>query len=554
MTQDGYAVVQPGVAPSVLAAYSADDNAWALKREWTDTVFQEGAEANAAQLKSFEDTLVARLKNSCARASAADSAAEPEAVDVVSGASSGDVNVLARVLTVGTSGGLPSDDIRAAVLHDPEVLGSCLDIVGAYLKNYEIDKAAAVMETIMPVCQERGGFWYAKALNHIATVRMKQSRPNEALQAMRELERHVDMNEDEKVQAWEFWETVYRNFGWVYSSLSREEDAIGYIEKAIEVKKAVGRPESWFDIWDLGRMKACQALRGSSSPDIESAGALVTRALWLQKEAEPKDFVMRAKIWHSVGECSFALGHVEELRVNGKRQHLDYPNAPATSSQAMKHYKKALKCFKESHKLFKATEGAYNPLTGAEAQAVAWACLKVGEAEAAKPFLLDCIEATSRQQSAWGSASTPEATSPAMLNAFLTVERIMETHRTTDDRPGLVKYFDAVERLCDNICKRVQLSKDQKTEAAIYEKLVSTCSMILVASDTPGAMERSQKLMDKFMWDNPSTPQAQLCNEVLGRALTNGIGADSDEQQMGPGMQAFLQAMAAAQAAQGGGL
>eukprot|EP00439_Symbiodinium_sp_Y106_P053586 s785_g7.t1 len=38
-----------------------------------------------------------------------------------------------------------------------------------------VDKAGAVVETVLPYCRTRGGLWQIKALNHLATVRMKQA-------------------------------------------------------------------------------------------------------------------------------------------------------------------------------------------------------------------------------------------------------------------------------------------------------------------------------------------------------------------------------------------
>ena len=97
--------------------------------------------------------------------------------------------VLARVLDPAVAkAGLPADKVRYAVLNDPEVLGSSLDIIGAYLKNYEVDKAAQVAETVLPICRVRGGLWQLKILNHLATVRMKQARPDETLSMLKELE------------------------------------------------------------------------------------------------------------------------------------------------------------------------------------------------------------------------------------------------------------------------------------------------------------------------------------------------------------------------------
>lgn len=522
--------------------WSAEDRAWALKRDWTDMPFQDGAENNRACLQAFEDTLVSRLRQSCFRELGKEVGDQSPAANGSVGA-----NVLARVLdplAAHTDG--PSDSVRTAVLDDPEVLGSSLDIVGAYLKNYEVDRAAAVVETVLPACRSRGGLWLLKALNHLATVRMKQARPKEALDALREVEAQANagLHEGEHDEAWEFWETIYRNFGWVLSDLGQEQEAIAYIQRAIDVKARVGMIASWFDLWDLGRMKAGYALRRKEADSIREAQAVTTKALKLHQEEQVKDLVMRAKIWHSVGEGSFALGHLAE----DSAESASNPHGPCSSSAAKAHYRKALKCFQQAHKLFKSTEGAHNPLTGSEAQAVAWALLKLDQQEEAKGFLLDSLEALSQQQSGWGRGDCLDAHAPALSQAVQTVDRILEAHRRTEDREGLEKYFQSVERLCSNIGARLKLSKD-RADAAIYEKLVSSCSMIMVASGTAEGTSRSQDLMRRFMWKSPDTAQAKLCSEIMTASLQNGEGggergAAQPALTDGPGMRAFMDALA----------
>merc|ERR1711957_263594 len=113
-----------------------------------------------------------------------------------------------------------------------------------------------------------------------------------------------------------------------------------------------------------------------------------------------------------------------------------------------------------------------------------------------------------------------EHQAPALMQAMQTVDRILEAHRRTGDREGLSCYFDAIDRLCENVCGRLRLSKE-RVDSGVYEKLVSSCSMIMVASGSDDGAHKSQSLLRKYMWDQPSTPQAQLCNEML-RSLKDG--------------------------------
>eukprot|EP00747_Dinoflagellata_sp_TGD_P212304 gnl/TRDRNA2_/TRDRNA2_85422_c0_seq1.p1 gnl/TRDRNA2_/TRDRNA2_85422_c0~~gnl/TRDRNA2_/TRDRNA2_85422_c0_seq1.p1 ORF type:complete len:568 (+),score=120.33 gnl/TRDRNA2_/TRDRNA2_85422_c0_seq1:93-1796(+) len=524
----------------------ADDRAWCLKRDWTDQDFQAGEEANNAQLQEYEDMLIERLKRSCVAMQFGNDVEESK-------------EVLACMLDPALArAGVQqaSESVRFQALNDPEVLGSALDIVGAYLKNYQVDKAGRICETVMPICRKRGGLWELKVLNHLATVRMKQARPADALEILQEVDSIVgkQQSEQEREEAWEFWETVYRNFGWVLSSLDRQEEAITYIERAVQVKEQVGKSISWFDLWDLGRLKSVTALRHNDAKSIEEASKVVTRALWLHREAEPKDLVMRAKIWHTIGECSFALGYLAEkaaMSAQGGKAEDVLPNGPAHGREAPPLYRKALKCFREAHKLFKKTEGPLNPLTGTEAEAVSWTLMKLDEVEEAKEFLLNALEAKCKQQSGWGDTEDAGCRVPALVQATQLVERVLDAHRRSDDRAGLVRYFAALEALCAHVCARLQetLSKE-RVDAPIYEKLVSSCSMVMVASGADEGVAKSQQLLRKYLWKSPMTPQAQVCSEMMLSLGDGGAGAAGYPPTTGPGMKALCEALAKMQAGQ----
>jgi len=190
--------------------------------------------------------------------------------------------------------------------------------------------------------------------------------------------------------------------------------------------------------------------------------------------------------------------------------------------------------------IFKKTEGEHNPLTGSEAEAVAWSLLKLGCDEEAKDYLLAAIETSSQQQNAWGDGRTA---APALTSAMQTVDRILAAHRRTDDRQGLEKYFSAIERLCHNVCGRLRLSKE-RPDAPIYERLISSCSMVMVASGTAQGTSRSQELLKTYMWQQPDTVQAQLCNELLF-SLQNGENGSNSDSAPSPAMMAFAKALAA---------
>jgi len=299
------------------------------------------------------------------------------------------------------------------------------------------------------------------------------------------------------------------------SSLGRETEAIEYIEKAIEVKERVGLSASWFDLWDLGRMKACAALKSNVPELIEESQAVVARALALHGEREPEDHVMHAKIWSNLGECSFALGHLAEKCSDADADH----NAPAKLPESRAHYRRAMECFVESHRLFSETEGRLNPLTGGAAEAAAWALVKLEEDANAKRYLLNAVEAASRQQNGWGDENGSEA--PALTSAVRVIDQVVEVHRRTDDRDGLLPFLTPVEVLCESATKRLGLP-GVRQDTLLQERLVSSCSLVLVASGSADGALRARQLLQRNLGSlPPQSEHARLCQSVFG-ALGSG--------------------------------
>merc|ERR1712039_603481 len=138
----------------------------------------------------------------------------------------------------------------------------------------------------------------------------------------------------------------------------------------------------------------------------------------------------------------------------------------------------------------------------------------------------------------WGDGNQLDQQAPALAQAMLITDRILEAHRRTDDRDGLCSYFDAIDKLCENIYSRIRLCKE-RIDSGVYEKLVSSCSMIMVASGSSEGAQRSQELLRKFMWDKPQTAQAQLCNEMLRSIKDCSSEGGASNNPPGSGMQAL---------------
>ena len=60
----------------------------------------------------------------------------------------------------------------------------------------QLDVAWELCSERYPRCRQRGGLWLIKALNHYSTVRMKQSRYQDALEMLLEMESLVPYDPD----------------------------------------------------------------------------------------------------------------------------------------------------------------------------------------------------------------------------------------------------------------------------------------------------------------------------------------------------------------------
>eukprot|EP00913_Durusdinium_trenchii_P031934 g29908.t2 len=288
------------------------DKAALLKRNWTDEMFQEGEDMNEEKVAEIETAMASAL---------------------------------------GQSGG---------GLQNGQNLGNALDLVGVYMKNYKLDRADAVLSRCGPFVSDRGGVWMIKWLNHVSTVRMKQSRHLEALEMLYELELYSPYDADE---APEFFATLYRNLAWALKALGRLEEAAIYFNRmATASQKAKGNLD-WFDKWDIGKISAAQAFRDGDMDEFFRGRALVEEALELQMQQEPDDLVMRAKVHDSLAECYMVV----------------------------KEYPKANEHYSAAYDLLLQTVGKQSPLFGKQARHAANLQISQGNYAEALPFLGEAL-------------------------------------------------------------------------------------------------------------------------------------------------------------------
>lgn len=372
----------------------------------------------------------------------------PEATTAPSSRSNRADDVVQIAIHSGEVGAMSLTDLSreemTRVISNNRSLGTAIDLVGVYLKNYEIDKADRLCSRIMPLVRERGGVWLFKALNFFTTVRMKQSRYEEALEMYREYETLIGFSPE---AAWELFDTVYRNFGWIYTSLHEYGRALEYFEKSVEVKRSNGIQAHWFDQWDLGKTHARLSLQNARWSELELALRLIKEGLEMHRRAEPKDVIMRCKMLNSAGECATIRGDfLEDLK------------------QAESWYDDGIALHQESYDLYMKVLGPTKPLTGWAMEDLAGALLKRGRREEAKEMLHGALAVEC-------SKDIIKLSSMARL-----LDSVLEVHSSTSDSDGLSRCQDAINTGLDNL----RMRRVDVTERASYAALSGKIAQVLI--------------------------------------------------------------------------
>jgi len=338
-----------------------------------------------------------------------------------------------------------SQEQMTRVLSNNRNLGVAIDLVGVYLKNYEIDKADRLCARIQPLVRERGGMWLFKFLNFFSTVRMKQSRYQEALDMYKEYETLIVYSPEE---AWELFDTVYRNYGWIYTSLHDYQKALEYFEKAVQIKRTKGIQPHWFDQWDLGKTHARLSLQRGRPENLELALRLIKEGLDMHKRAEPKDVIMRCKMLNSAGECASVLGDFTDDKQVAKRW---YVEAETLHQESVALYMKVL--------------GPGKPLTGWAMEDLAGVLQRLEKHK----------EATDMLHGALKVECSKDIIKLAAMARLL--DSVLQVHRATGDREGLADCQDAINIGLENLQKR----RIDKTEAVSYAGLLQKIADLLLA-------------------------------------------------------------------------
>mmetsp|Transcript_36149 Transcript_36149/g.64085 ORF Transcript_36149/g.64085 Transcript_36149/m.64085 type:complete len:427 (+) Transcript_36149:1-1281(+) len=377
------------------------DKAALLKRNWTDEMFQEGEELNEEKVAEIEAAMATELGH--------------------------------------FSGGLANG----------QNLGNALDLVGAYMKNYKLDKADAVLAKCGPFVSHRGGVWMVKWLNHVSTVRMKQSRHLEALEMLYDLELYSPYNAEE---APEFFATLYRNQAWALKALGRIEEASVYFTRMASASKKFKGDLDWFDKWDIGKLSAAKSWRDGDVNGFKQGRSLVEEALRLQIQNEPEDLVMRAKVHDSLAEC-FLVD---------------------------KEYGKAEEHYTAAYELLLQTVGRMSPLFAKQARHAANLRITQGLYAEALPFLSEAFDAESNK----------DAINVTELMELVDVMVNAQQRCPADSVSSVPSNHSAIKRLLTNMKAR---GLSESKEAAV---LCHKMSLLYLHEGhvNPSALRRARRL------------------------------------------------------------
>ncbi|CAK9105022.1 unnamed protein product [Durusdinium trenchii] len=350
---------------------------------------------------------------------------------------------------------LPPSELTAT-LNEPRNLGVALDLIGVYLKNYEIDKCDYVLERIVPLARKRGGTWLIKALDKLCAVRMKQFRAYDALVALKEIEENVPFQPEE---GWEFHDIMYRNFAWCYSSLDEAEKCLEYTRKSVEVKKANGVQPTWFDIWDLGKAHARLGQKTQQREEMKIGYELCVKAGEIHRTAEASDRIMLAKILSNVGEVAMGIGDSHFLAEE--------------KEEARQWYEKAEKPLGESYELHVSSLGPMKPLAGWQAGTMAHCMVRLERWPEAREYLALALRVE----------CTKDSTTNGSLIELL--DRVVSCHQELGDMPGMLEYVPDLEEAMRGLKQRGWDRRERDVYALLLQRI---STVLLLASEGTGKL------------------------------------------------------------------
>lgn len=506
---DGASPMERGVL-LMHAADVMEEREAVMRNVWSDVEFHGGAESNAELVSRLERQFASQLvRTADARLKAKDEAKrnekqrqqpQPDKVAEPSAVATAEAAVAAAAATVAAATAHAADDVEktaedegegreadgifdlalrgseaeelaqrlpeeelTATLLEPRNLGVALDLVGVYLKNYEIDKADLVINRVVPLCRQRGGTWLVKGLDKMSAVRMKQFRAYDALKALREIEGVVPFAPEE---GWEFHDILYRNLAWCYSALDEAERCLEYTRKSVEVKKSCGIPATWFDIWDLGKAHARIGQKTKQREEMKMAYDLCLKAAEIHRTAEPHDRIMLAKVLSNIGEVAMGVG--DSFHLEGQ------------DDEARPWYEKAEPSLEESYRLHYEALGPLKPLAGWAAGTMAHCLVRLERWDDARKYLAMALKVE----------CTKDSQTPGSVIEL--IDRVLGVHNRLGQLQSMAEYAADFDECLVGLRQRGWDVRERDVFALLLQKIAT----VLLAADSgtgnmiPKALEK----------------------------------------------------------------
>lgn len=242
---------------------------------------------------------------------------------------------------------------------DESLLRNALDLVDALAKDHQTELADDMIQSLLPFCRDQGGIWLMKALSVNAMVRVQQSIPAEALEMLREYESLISLP---MAEAWEIYDTLYRNFGRIHYDLQDYAQALGYFRRCVEIKKSKGCPAHWLDQWDIANASWHLAMTSSQRLDMQTSLELMLKAIRLHRDVERDDSVARIGMLRGASECAATAADLALPDPRGE---------PAQLSERQQLWGKSEACLREAHGICLREFGAEEPVTLSMAEELA---------------------------------------------------------------------------------------------------------------------------------------------------------------------------------------
>merc|ERR1740129_465704 len=353
-----------------------------------------------------------------------------------------------------------------AVLRVPANLGVALDLLGGWMKCYEIEKVDRALERFLVPLVRQPGIVVGlriKALGLRTVCKSKMGCYQDALEAMLESERvTVGSAWNLFPDALNYLRTLYCNMGGCYLKLQQSDDALRCFHRSMRAGACRGDPPNDSDMHNIGMLLYMR--RDATEDELLQARELLELCCELHEENEQWAYAVRAKRVINLGECCVFLA--DKRQSLGKHE-LYVPDI----EHALVHFRKA-------HSMLVEIRGPIDYLSGTLAGTEMADCLmRLRRFEEVKPVLVDVLRSIASQHCYWGIRE-PGAAPPVLSTAHVSLHQAMEAHKETDDRKGLELYLEAV---VDTAMAAVRRSIAQPH----VDRFVGHASALALACGTP---------------------------------------------------------------------